>query len=344
MKPVPKQIHIIWLGGPMPERNQVCVQTFTQMNPDWFVNLWFDPDQLLTGLRVGMTRNYSESKRGPGAFNVRKKHKLAHALGDAATDDDTKQYLKDRFGFNPSVADLKKAVALSSLESFCDMHDIMLRDIREVTGLNNNPLYRRELVQRGTNFGAASDILRVEILNKFGGVYFDTDVICLEPLGSIPAEQNHPRWAAVHKKWQNGDRITREEWIGDEFWRQSGFMWPPGLSNSIIASHPKSQGLDKYRAMIKMNYKEVDSGRLDFKYYDDMKNATIQMTGPAAVTQVTGFNTRYKETEKQAREIEKKKGKGATREFQFKECLYLRDHWYFPMYLISDQYFGSWWK
>lgn len=343
MKPVPKQIHIIWLGSALPERSQVCVQTFTQMNPDWWVNLWIDSAQLLTGQRVDITKGYYESKHGPGSFNVRKKQKLAHLLGDTATDDDTKRYLKDRFGFNSSVADLKKAMALSFMEKFCSRHYITLRDISEITGLNNNPLYQREMVRRGTNFGAASDILRVEILYRFGGVYFDTDVLCLEPLGSILAEQSHPRWAAVHNKWRNG-RITREEWFGDEFWRQSGHMWPPGLSNSIIASHPKCQGLDKYRAMIKENYRQVDSGRLDFKYYDDMKNATIEMTGPAAVTRVTGFNKRYKETEGQANKIENKKGKEAALEFQFQECLYLRDHWYFPMYLISDQYFGSWWK
>src|SRR5262249_25508541 len=110
-----------------------------------------------------MTKGYYESKSGPGAFTVQKKQKLARALGDTATDEDTKQYLKDRFGFNPSVADLKKAMARSSLEKFCKRYNIQLREVSEVTRLSNNPLYQREMVRRGTNFGAASDILRVEI-------------------------------------------------------------------------------------------------------------------------------------------------------------------------------------
>src|SRR5262249_15908522 len=152
MKPVPKNIHIIWVGGALPERSQACVKTFPKKNLDWKVNLWIDSGQLLTGLRVGLTKGYYESKGGPGAFTAQKKQKLARALGDRGADDDTKQYLKDRFGFNPSVADLKKAMARNSLESFCKRYNILLRDVSEVTGLNNNPLYQREMVRRGTNF------------------------------------------------------------------------------------------------------------------------------------------------------------------------------------------------
>jgi len=43
-------------------------------------------------------------------------------------------------------------------------------------------LYNREIFDQTTNCGAKSDILRYEILYRYGGVYLDTDMECLKPL------------------------------------------------------------------------------------------------------------------------------------------------------------------
>lgn len=42
-------------------------------------------------------------------------------------------------------------------------------------------LYNRTLYDQSTNFGEKSDILRLEILEQFGGVYADVDLECLQP-------------------------------------------------------------------------------------------------------------------------------------------------------------------
>lgn len=44
------------------------------------------------------------------------------------------------------------------------------------------PLSHPESLDRCRNFGEASDVLRYEVLNRFGGVYVDTDVECLRSL------------------------------------------------------------------------------------------------------------------------------------------------------------------
>ncbi|MBV9852076.1 MAG: hypothetical protein JO250_20615 [Armatimonadetes bacterium] len=50
---------------------------------------------------------------------------------------------------------------------------------------NPPPLRNRALYDGFTNPGARSDILRYELLARFGGVYADTDVECLRPLDPL---------------------------------------------------------------------------------------------------------------------------------------------------------------
>ena len=44
---------------------------------------------------------------------------------------------------------------------------------------------RRDLYDRATNQGMRSDILRYEILRQFGGLYVDTDFVCLKPFNDL---------------------------------------------------------------------------------------------------------------------------------------------------------------
>lgn len=48
-------------------------------------------------------------------------------------------------------------------------------DVKELT------LYNSDLYQKARNYGEKADILRYEILYKFGGLYVDTDTRCLSP-------------------------------------------------------------------------------------------------------------------------------------------------------------------
>ncbi len=61
------------------------------------------------------------------------------------------------------------------LDSGASIGKTLVIDVRNVT-LTNRSLYDSE-----TNYGEKSDILRYEILYRYGGVYTDTDVECFEP-------------------------------------------------------------------------------------------------------------------------------------------------------------------
>jgi len=87
---IPKIIHQIWLGGPLPEQDRILIETWKKFHPDWEHRLWTDKD------------------------------------------------------------------------------------------VENFDLYNRELYDRSNNYREKANILRLEILNKFGGLYVDTDFECLK--------------------------------------------------------------------------------------------------------------------------------------------------------------------
>lgn len=88
---IPKSIHMIWLGSPLPKRFEVFVQSWKQHHPDWDFKLWTDADI--------------------GSF----------------------------------------------------------------------PMVTKDAIHTVKNWGQKSDILRLEILNHFGGLYVDTDFYCVKP-------------------------------------------------------------------------------------------------------------------------------------------------------------------
>jgi len=57
-----------------------------------------------------------------------------------------------------------------------EIHDI----IRAMEDFVVKPIYDKE-----ENFGARSDILRYEIIYRNGGVYFDTDSVCVKPFNDV---------------------------------------------------------------------------------------------------------------------------------------------------------------
>jgi len=88
---IPKIIHHIWLGSPLPEKYKIMRETWKNHHPDWELILWTDEDI-------------------------------------------------------------------------------------EKLGLTNQDLY-----DESSNYGVKSDIVRIEILYRFGGLYVDTDFECVKP-------------------------------------------------------------------------------------------------------------------------------------------------------------------
>jgi inositol phosphorylceramide mannosyltransferase catalytic subunit len=48
---IPKKIHLIWLGSPLPERCQKIVDSWIKFHPDWEVKVWTDADVEPFGMR-----------------------------------------------------------------------------------------------------------------------------------------------------------------------------------------------------------------------------------------------------------------------------------------------------
>lgn len=73
----------------------------------------------------------------------------------------------------------------TELVQWCHNNKLNLLSISNTLNgcLINESIYLNSLVKQ--NFGACSDILRLNLLYLFGGVYADFDVRCLEPLGNL---------------------------------------------------------------------------------------------------------------------------------------------------------------
>lgn len=59
-------------------------------------------------------------------------------------------------------------------------------------------LFNQAIYDQETNFGAKSDILRMEILYKYGGLYIDTDFECLNPSVFLELHYNLDFYTAFH--------------------------------------------------------------------------------------------------------------------------------------------------
>jgi len=74
-------------------------------------------------------------------------------------------------------------------------------ELRTWTDSSLPPLSHPEAFERCRNYGEASDVLRYEVLHRFGGVYVDTDVECLRSLEPLIAD------ASAFAAWQRPDVI-----------------------------------------------------------------------------------------------------------------------------------------
>jgi len=297
------------------------------MNPDWEVNLWIDAKQLLTGeRRRATTAHYTAQNNGKGV-RAEQWETVAQRLGKDGDDRATIQYLEHYLNYRGEALQGMRVQKINSIMNFCNSNRIKLREVeRDLHMGKTATIYRKELVERGANFGAASDILRIEILMQHGGVYVDTDVTCVSPLGSIICHESYPRFSTAHSAWHRGASET--DWLSDDWWTKIGGSEAPSISNSIIAS------------LVQSNFKSLktDAARRE-QYFSDFRRSTIQMTGPTAAAQGSGF-TKVKEKQFQ-------NSAGVTNptdltKKQTSDKLFMRDNWYFPMYMVVDRYYHDW--
>lgn len=301
------------------------------MNPDWEVNLWIDANQLLTGERRRQISAQNNARVSPEQWN-----EVAQRLGKDGGDSATIGYLDKYLNMRGEALQGMRVKQITSIMNFCKAQNLKLREVqRDLKMGKNSAIYRRELVNRGANFGSASDILRIEILLQHGGIYVDTDVSCVSPLGEIICHQSYPRFSAVNFAWRNG--VRESDWVNPDWWeRNIGGDEPPSISNSIIAGHAGSRGLKSYKSLIHSKFRSLKtSDDLRTEYMNDVRGTTIRMTGPTAAAESSGFRkVRDRMFTEQAR--------SQTPDQKLKNKLFMRDNWYFPMHKVKDSYFHDW--
>ncbi len=121
---IPKLIHVMWLGGKLPDEFEPYVNSWRKHHPNWTVLFWTDN-----------TANY---ERGSELFT---------------TFDGLEKRLQSTRGGETFVVDA-----------------------------TNMKFDNREFYDAAINYGEKSDILKWEIVYRFGGVYVDTDFECLQSL------------------------------------------------------------------------------------------------------------------------------------------------------------------
>ncbi len=332
--------HFIWIGGALPFQNQQCVKSFIQ-NADWHFNLWIDPYNLLVHERRNRVKQKVDQKiqAGNDKYKVEQKQwdKVVKAVGTEGTDESTKKYLGKKYDVPAKDLDRIADKNYQQLSDFCRENHIGLCSVLDFQGGKSFSVYRQEMVARNTNFGAASDILRVDILLKLGGVYFDTDVYCREPLGDISAHIDGALWSAVDMMISSKNvKVTRTQWEDDNWWKQFNDIIP--ICNSTIACHPDSKALQDYRNLIEQNYSgKMTKAQRDL-YYRNIRTDTIQRTGPTAAMNSSGLTQKKEDVWKDRMKLDIDAGQ----DLNHRKLLEFRDQLYFPMYKISDQFFHQW--
>lgn len=120
---IPKIVHIMWLGGKLPEEYHRYVESWKQHHPNWTILFWTDN-----------SLNYDQGTKTLYTF------------------DELEQKLK-------TIREGERLVVDTAHLSF------------------DNRIFYDEAI----NYGEKSDILKWEIVYRFGGMYVDTDFECLQP-------------------------------------------------------------------------------------------------------------------------------------------------------------------
>jgi hypothetical protein len=198
MVPIPKIVHFIWFGSAVDRLERANLKNCATANPDYEVNLWIDAQSMMP---PEAKRSEMFSKKAQGlvpspAFEKAKASVDAAAKAVIQGNKGVEEYKKesmaslaaDHQAFLGSNELLFQWGPIVDLQKFCNDNKISLRyaDL-EYEGIKNSNLIHFEKVVRGGNLGAASDILRAELLHRYGGIYCDHDTQFLENFGQVEA-------------------------------------------------------------------------------------------------------------------------------------------------------------
>jgi glycosyltransferase TcdB-like subunit of Tc toxin len=258
-KNVPKIFHFIWVGGDVPDQHVDNIAAWKRLHPQHRAILWYDSFNML-------------------ANTIRKKARKANA-GRQPLRDVKESRLLGTHDKGRYVALADKAEAAGKVEKDVDyyvaragakhqslMQKLLARhldgaDIRatgDIKKFSNMSVYDIEMANETPNLGAASDVLRLEILIRHGGIYMDVDLGCKQALPDPIRVRDDLALFGVYN--------TRP-------------------CNALIAAYPGSDLLKTCRDSIKESYKKLNTdAALEQAYDRDMRGFTVSHTGPTVVS------------------------------------------------------------
>lgn len=259
LKSIPKVFHFIWVGGDVPEEHVDNIAAWKHAHPTYRAILWYDAANML-------------------ANTIRKKERKAGAarqsLADVKTSPLYGTHDKGRFGMLAdrahSAGKEHKDVDYYVTRAGNKLNSLLMKlQARQVEGcdirakyakkFSNMNVYNLEMANQTPNLGAASDVLRLEILIKEGGIYMDVDI--------------------GFKKTLPNPLQCREDLA------LFGIYSDGRPCNALIASCPGSDLLKVCRDSIKESYKRLDTETALVQAYErNMRSFTIQHTGPTVVS------------------------------------------------------------
>ncbi len=276
-KPVPKLKHFIWLGR-LGGIQQDYIGAMAKVDADYQTMLWYDPKALLAHELKQRIQAHSYASLNanpqPEDFTGRllgKAWKLQDQANtfisshlkrhpSASFDDAAKAFMIQHLGAKAVELEQLRQSNQDSYASFVNSSNgIRLCDINAlIPGMSSElkAAYAQELALRG-NLAAASDIMRIQVLGQFGGIYSDCDL-----LPRIRKEVFAGNYAELSKASKPGTRQTLELAetivILDELSRQGEFSHrskQPSGSNSDILQKLRAQGhgelVDAMQAAVK---------------------------------------------------------------------------------------------
>jgi hypothetical protein len=252
---IPEKLHFIWVGATIPHRQASTVLSWALTNPGYEVVLWTNADKIRdNATELENVAKLFPSLIGPSASEIKPTH--AHLVLGSRTG--AKKYSEIRVKPHNAVGEM---------------------------GFKMSARYQQEL--RARNYGGASDILRIAVLHKEGGVYLDTDSDALDALPTgMTAEDGILFGVLRNRGFCNaviaapaGHKYLKEiadAMIGDyDYWEDKG----------LLAKY--REGVEKARtglAEAKRRGGEAQIRSAKTKLQEQISSGTLLITGPTQVS------------------------------------------------------------
>ncbi|HBG5344515.1 TPA: peptidase C80, partial [Clostridioides difficile] len=198
--PVEKNLHFVWIGGEVSDIALEYIKQWTDINAEYSTKLWYDGEAFLVNTlkkaivessttetlqllekdiqnpefdymifyqnRMGFI--YNRQKRFIDYYKSEINKPTIPTIDDIIKSHLVSEYSKD--------AGLLESYRTNSLRKINSNNGIDIRSNNLFTEQELLSIYNQELLNHG-NLAAASDVVRLLVLKKFGGVYLDVDML-----------------------------------------------------------------------------------------------------------------------------------------------------------------------